>query len=92
MAVNHCSLSRNNDRSKSTFGTCKNTYSYSRRLWSMFRDDKYFINCEVHPNYNGVPPIFCFNNVGGMEFVQKPKKVRKIQKKPELSNLETRFL
>jgi len=38
----------------------------------------------VHPNYNGVPPIFCFNNVGGMEFVQKPKKVRKIQKKPEL--------
>jgi len=38
----------------------------------------------VHPNYNGVPPVFCFNNVGGMEYVQKPKKKRKIQKKPEL--------
>lgn len=38
----------------------------------------------VHPNFNGIPPLFCFSQVGGLEFQKKVKKKRQIKKKPEL--------
>merc|ERR1719192_339407 len=44
----------------------------------------------VHSNYNGVPPLFCFNNVNDMNYVAKPKKKRKVQRaKPQVVAPET---